>query len=50
MDLLFLLVEGDANACGIVVDGMFVKSVWFVGGYDGGDLEEDCFDVLMLVK
>jgi len=47
-DSLFPLAEGDANARGIAADGTPVKLVWFAGGHDGGDPEEDRLDALTL--
>ncbi len=47
-DSLFPLSEGDANARGIAADGTPVKLVWFAGGHDGGDQEEDRLDALTL--
>jgi ABC-2 type transport system ATP-binding protein len=47
-DSLFPLSEGDANARGIAADGTPVKLVWFAGGHDGGDQEEDRLDAMTL--
>ena len=47
-DSLFPLSEGDANARGIAAAGTPVKLVWFAGGHDGGDQEDERLDALTL--
>ena len=47
-DSLFPLSEGDANARGIAAGGTPVKLVWFAGGHDGGDQEDERLDALTL--
>jgi len=47
-DSLFPLAEGDANARGIAAGGTPVKLVWFAGGHDGGDQEDERLDAMTL--
>jgi ABC-2 type transport system ATP-binding protein len=47
-DSLFPLSEGDANARGIAATGTPVKLVWFAGGHDGGDQEDERLDAMTL--